>query len=136
MINSIKQAIVNKLLELHPDYTIYDEDVPQNFKKKSFLIALIDQDYNKRISDKYRSLLSFDIAYFSDKANTEIKNDCQTVQLGLLRNFDIVGTYRILNKQATITDNVLHVTFDVTYSEIKAETFEKMQEIEDLNTNL
>lgn len=135
MINSIKQAIVNKLLELHPGYTIYDEDVPQNFKSKSFLITLIEQDYNKRMNAKYKSLLSFDVAYFSDKGVTEIKNDCQTVQLGLLRNFDLINKYRLLNKQGSITDNVLHVTFDINYSELVVDVGVPMQ-TQQTNTNL
>src|SRR5665648_84131 len=102
MINSVKQAIVTKLLELHPSYTIYDEDVPQNFKTQSFLITLIEQDYSKRINVKYKSLLTFDVAYYSNKGIEEIKNDCQTVQLGLLRNFDLISKHRVLNKQASI----------------------------------
>lgn len=127
MISNIKQAIVNKLLELYPDYTIYDEDVPQNFKTPSFLISLIEQNYSKRLNNKYKSTLSFDIAYFSDVDSTEIKNDCLDVQIDLIRAFDLVGSYRVLNKQATITDDVLHVTFDINYSELKEEEFTKMQ---------
>jgi FAD synthase len=38
-----------------------------------------------------------------------------------------VGTFRAQNLQATIVDNVLHITFDVRYSEIKIERFVKMQ---------
>lgn len=136
MIDSIKQAIVNKLLELFPSYTIYDEDIPQNFKKKSFLITLTDQDYNKRLNNKSSSLLSFDISYFSNKSVSEIKSDCLEVQLKLLRGFDLIGTHRVISKQVTITDNVLHFTFNVNYFEIKVEKFEKMQEIEDIKTNI
>ncbi|SHH55002.1 hypothetical protein SAMN02745135_01171 [Caloranaerobacter azorensis DSM 13643] len=135
MINDVKQAIVNKLLELYPDYIIYDEDIPQNFKTPSFLISLIEQSYSKRLNNKYQSLLSFDIAYFSHKRKTEIKSDCLSVQLNLLREFDLIDTYRVLNKQATITDDVLHITFDINYSEIKEEEFVKMQK-QTTNTNI
>lgn len=127
MISDIKQAIVNKLLELYPNYVVYDEDIPQNFKTPSFLITLVEQNYNKRLNNKYQSTLSFDIAYFSDKSSTEIKNDCLDVQIDLIRAFDLVGSYRVLNKQATITDDVLHITFDINYSEVKEEEFVKMQ---------
>lgn len=119
MITSVKQAIINKLLELYPGYTIYDEDVPQKFKTPSFLIIVIEQDYEKRIANKYRSLLSFDVAYFSDKGSTEVKEDCLNKQIKLFRAFDLIGGYRILNKQARITDNVLHFTFNVSYSEME-----------------
>ncbi len=135
MINNIKQAIVNRLLELYPEYTIYDEDIPQNFKKQSFLITLTDQDYNKRLNNKFKSLVSFDVAYFSNKRVTEIKEDCFDKQVSLFRSFDLIGAYRVLNKQANTTDNVLHFTFDINYSEIKEEISEKMQ-TQETNTNI
>ncbi|MCF6466347.1 phage tail terminator family protein [Clostridium sp. Cult2] len=135
MINSVKREIVNKLLVLYPNYTIYDEDIPQNFKKPSFLITLIDQDYSKRLNTKFKSLLSFDIAYFSNSRTTEIKEDCLSVQLNLFREFDLIGTYRVLNKQATITDNVLHFTLDINYSEIKKDLRILMQQ-QQTNTNI
>ena len=135
MINSVKQAIVNNLAEIYPGRTIYDEDVPQNFKVPSFLITLIDQDYNKRMNVKFRSLLSFDIAYFSDKEVTEIKTDCIYVQQALFRGFDTIETYRVINKQSNVTDNVLHFTFGINYSEIKA-TMETKMQTQQTNTNL
>lgn len=135
MINSVKQAIVDKLLEIYPKHTIYDEDIPQNFKKPSFLITLVDQDYNKRLNNKYKSLISFDVAYFSDKRTTEIKEDCLRIQLNLFRGFDLIGTYRVLDKQATIVDNVLHFTFDITVSEMREEAFIKMQK-QETNTKI
>lgn len=128
MISSVKQAIVDKLLECYQGYTIYDEDIPQNFKTPSFLITLIDQEYRKRINDKFDSVLSFDVAYFSGKENTEIKSDCFVVQLNLFRAFDLIDTFRVLNKQATITDNVLHFTFEIRYSEINDIQYDKMQQ--------
>jgi hypothetical protein len=135
MINNIKQTIVNRLLELYPGYTIYDEDVPQNFKTPSFLITLIEQDYNKRLNTKFISLISFDVAYFSNKRITEIKEDCFDKQMSLFRSLDLIGSYRVLNKQATITDNVLHFTFNINYSEINNERFTKMQK-QTTNTNI
>lgn len=138
MINSIKQAIVDKLVELYPasnGYTIYDEDIPQNFKTPSFLIVLIEQDYNKRLDTKYKSLISLDVAYYSDKDTTEIKSDCQEVQLTLFRAFDLIATYRVLDKKANTTDNILHFIFDIKCSEIKVETNIKMQQ-QQTNTNM
>jgi len=127
MINDVKQAIVNKLLELYPTYTIYDEDVPQNFKTPSFLVTVIEQNYGKRLDNKFTSTVSFDLAYFSDKKKNEKKSDCQAVMVNLLRAFDLMGGFRAQNLQATIVDNVLHITFDVNYSEMKIEEFVKMQ---------
>jgi len=119
MISEIKQAIAQKILELYPTATIYDEDIPQNFKTPSFLVTVIEQSYGKRLANKYSSTVSLDVAYFSNKEKNEVKSDCQAVQVNLLRAFDLVGTFRAQNLQATIVDNVLRITFDVRYSEIK-----------------
>lgn len=135
MVRVVKSAIVSKLKVLYPTYNIYDEDVPQKFKTPSFMLSLINQDYTKRLDVKYSGLLSFDLAYFSDKAITETKVDCLEKQQTILRAFDLVGTFRVLNKQANIADNVLHITFDVRYSEIKNIEEIKMQK-QETNTNL
>jgi len=127
MINEIKQAIAQKIHEQYPSSTIYDEDIPQNFTTPSFLVTVIEQGYGKRLANKYNSTVSFDVAYFSNKGKNEIKSDCQAVQVDILRAFDFVGSFRIQNKQATIVDNVLHITFNVSYSELKIEEFAKMQ---------
>jgi len=128
MINDIKQAIAQKIHEQYPSSTIYDEDIPQNFKTPSFLVTVIEQSYGKRLANKYNSTVSFDVAYFSDKGKNETKSDCQAAQVNLLRAFELVGTFRVQNLQATIVDNVLHITFDVRYSEIKTgEEIPKMQ---------
>lgn len=135
MINNIKQTIANKLLELYPGYTIYDEDMPQDFNRQSFMISITNQSYSKRLDNKYKSSISFDISYFSNKEAEEIKPDCRNMQMSLLRNFDLAGKYRALNKKAAITDNVLHITFDINYSEIKTDASEKMQK-QQTNTNI
>lgn len=129
MLNDIKQCIVNALLNVYPGITIYDEDIPQNFKTPSFLITLIEHNYAKRINNKFNAEVSFDISFFSSKEKTEIKNDCIKVQQDLFRSFDLIGTYRVLNKNATIVDNVLHFTFKIKYSEIKNEEVIKMKNI-------
>ena len=135
MISEIKRAIAQKIHEMYPSAAIYDEDIPQNFKTPSFLVTVIEQSYGKRLANKYNSTVSFDVAYFSDKGKNEVKSDCQAVQGNLLRAFDVMGTFRVQNLQATIVDNVLHITFDVMYSEIREEEFPKMQEFAS-NTNI
>lgn len=129
MINDIKQCIVDTLLQVYPRITIYDEDIPQNFKTPSFLIALTDHNYNKRINTKFNGEVLFDISFFSSKEKTEVKNDCLNIQQKLLRSFDLICTYRVLNKNATIVDNVLHFTFKIKYSEVRNEDKYKIQNI-------
>ena len=127
MISEIKQAIVQEILGLYPTVTVYADDIPQNFKKPSFLLTLIEQNYGKRLDNKFTSTVSLDLAYFSDKEKSDIKSDCHAVQVNIMRAFDLVGGFRIRNLQATIVDNVLHITFDISYSELKIEWFAKMQ---------
>lgn len=130
MISDIKSAIVYKLKELYPTYKRYTDDIPQKFIKPGFVIFEIDQDYNKQLNRKNKGRISFDVAYFSDKGTADIKSDCLIVQEVLLQGFDLIGTtskFRVLNKNARITDNVLHMTFDVKYSEMKVETEIPMQ---------
>ncbi|MBS4958412.1 MAG: hypothetical protein KHZ99_15410 [Clostridium sp.] len=135
MINNIRQCIVDNLLNVYPGIAIYDEDIPQNFKVPSFLITLTDHNYSKRINNKFNGEVSFDISFFSERDRFEIKNDCLKVQQDLFRNFDLIGKYRALDKQATIVDNVLHFTFKIKYSEIKSIEESKMVSVE-LNTNI
>jgi hypothetical protein len=134
MISSVKQAIANKLLELYPGCKVYDEDISQNLKKPSFLIIIADQDYSKKINTRQTSLISFDLAYFSNAGSTGIKTDCQDVQVNLLRELDLLSTFRIHNKKAQIVDDVLHVTFDIRYSELKNVAFTAMR-TQTTNTN-
>lgn len=139
MINDIQLAIVAKLKELFPDGSRkirrYIDDIPQDFKKPAFVLFEVDQDYSKRLNTKYKGRITFDLAFFSDKAAQEIKSDCQTIQEELLRGFDYFGAFRALNKNARITDNVLHMTFDVNYSEMKVTAEAQMQTV-DTNTNI
>ena len=127
MISELKQAIAQEILGLYPSATVYADDIPQNFKKPSFLLTLIEQNYGKRLDNKFTSTVSLDLAYFSDKEKSDIKSDCHAVQVNLLQDFDLVGTFRPQNLQATIVDNVLHITFDISYSELKIEEFAKMR---------
>lgn len=129
MVNDIKQCIVNTLISIYYEITIYDEDIPQNFKTPSFLITLVDHKYDKRIDNKFNGEVSFDISFFSSKEKTEMKNDYIKVQQDLFRSFNLIGSYRPINKNATIVDNVLHFTFDVKYSEVENERINKIQNI-------
>jgi hypothetical protein len=134
MISEIKAAIINKLSEIYPaGYVIYDEELPGTASRPSFLITLTGQSYGKRLRNKFTSELSFDIAFYSDQ--TAARTDCIRVQEDLLRAFDFVGTYQARNKNAKITDNVLHFTFDIRYSEVKEDQSSLMQQ-KQIITNL
>jgi hypothetical protein len=133
MVSSINEGIKNKLLSIYPDITIYDEKVPQKFKTPSFFISIYNQDYEKRLNEKYRSTVNYDISYF---ANDEYKNnEMYLVQENLLREFRDIDTFRATNIRSTITDDVLHIMFDVKYSEILIVNYIKMNKLES-NTDI
>ena len=128
MISEIRQAFINKLVEFYPSgYVFYEDKVHQNFKTPSFLVSVYDHEYDKRLNTKYKSVISFDIAYFSDQNQADIISDCLVKEEVLLRGFDLFGTFRAINKKARTTDGVLHILFDVNYSEMKSETSIPMQ---------
>lgn len=153
MISDIRNAIVYKLKELYPECKRHTDDIPQKFTKPAFVIFNVDQDYYKRLNNKYRGRITFDVSYFSDKSTPSIKSDCFEKQETLLRGFDYITSYktinkgkpdealmpneiyRVTNKNARVTDNVLHMTFDVNYSEMKVEDKVLMQ-TQETNTNI
>lgn len=137
MISDIRTAILLKVQEAYSTsmFTYYKDNVPQDFVKPSFFIDIIDIKYNKRINNRYKGKASFDLAYFSDKAISDIKSDCLVVEETLLRLLDYAGTYKVINKDARITDNVLHISFDVNYSEMTTEEPTKIQSVT-INMNL
>lgn len=134
MISDVKIAIVSKLQEVYPiGYVIYDEDKPENMSKPSFLITITNQSHNRRPNNKFINEITFDIAYYSDKP--EIRIDSIRVQEELLRAFDFIGTYQARSKSAKITDNVLHITFVIRYTEGIEVPFNFMQQ-QQTNTNI
>lgn len=133
MIVDINKAIAKKLLSLYPNITIYDEKVPQNFKTPSFFISTYDQDYNKRLNNKYKSTINYDISYFPNDIYKN--NEMYEVRTTLLREIRDLDEFRALNIKSNITDDVLHIMFDVNYSEIKISDEIKMQNIK-VNENL
>lgn len=134
MINSINQFIADKLNSLFDNVTIYDEKVPQDFKTPSFFISTYYQDYEKGVSDRYKSTVSYDISYFPNEGYSK-NNEMYGMQTVLLREFRELGAFRAINLKSNITDDVLHIIFDVKYLEATAKNEVKMNKIES-STNM
>lgn len=137
MINSIETAILKALQVNYPltTYKYYIDNIPQDYVKPAFYLKAIDTVYDKRLDKKYRSTITFDLSYYSELYEEDIIAECIDIQISILRILDFAGIYKILNKNARITDNVLHVTFDVAYSEMVTETGTPMQS-QTTNTNI
>lgn len=133
MVDRIKNAIANKLSELYPKSTIYDELVSQGFKKGSFFIDVIDQDYRHSLFKSGRSTVQFDISYFpKDK---DKNNEMEEVKSNLLRALNVLDGFRLISKASNIVDDVLHVQLRAQYREIKTEQNVKIQQF-DIKENL
>lgn len=137
MINSIETAVLKALQVDYPltIYKYYIDNIPQDYVKPAFFLKVIDTVYDKRLDKKYRSTVTFDLSYYSDLYDEDVIAECINIQISILRILDFAGIYKILNKNARITDNVLHVTFDVAYSEMVTETGTAMQS-QTTNTNI
>ena len=132
MMDDIIAAVETRLKALNPNARVYQFYQPQKFETPSFLISVVDQDYGRRLRGSFDSKLSLDVQYFSGAKSVDIKAtraDCVSMQETLLRGFNLIGKFRCINKDARITDNVLHFTFDIKYSERAVITNPLMQKI-------
>lgn len=123
MTDDIIAAVEMQLKALCPAAAVYRFYCPQHFKTPSFLISVTDQDYSRLLTGSFTGKISLDVQYFSGAKSVDIKAvraDCISMQETLLRGFNLIGRFRCINKDARITDNVLHFTFDVPYRECAA----------------
>lgn len=128
MIRDLKNTIKQQLSGLYTEYTIYEDEIPEIHETPAFLVQLTGQEYNKRLSNNYQSILSFDVTYYSNQEGAAMKTDEQEVQLTLLRAFETVPGYRIQKRKASILEQVLHLTFEVVVHERKTAEAVKMQQ--------
>lgn len=132
-INNIISAIAGMLKTVKPGCVVYADSVPQSFKKNSFYIQLTDHEYGKRIGNRYSSVVTFDIAYFS--VSPSVCTDCHETAENVMRLLNTVGVFRPVNVVSRVTDNVLHIMFDVKYSEIEEASFVAMR-TSDVNSKI
>ena len=134
LILEMKEVIKNTLMDTFKSFTVYDEKLPEIYETPSFVIMVTNQEYSKRMNNRYKNVVSFEITYYSNEDFTNLKVDCFEVHRELVRVFDIIRTYRVINKKSSIADNVLHFTFDIETFEKKVEETVKMQD-QQLRTN-
>lgn len=109
------------------DCTIYREDVPQQFKKPSFLVTLYDQNPARGINGRLKNTASLDILYFPEnRTQAELQQECWETGQALTREFALPG-FKMKNRNLKIEDNVLHFLCDVDYREFRDDPAAKMQ---------
>lgn len=128
MIYKINQAIAAKIKELYPAAEVYDEDVNQGFEEGSFFITVIDSSHKKAVSNRYKASVTYNLDYFPTDPNNP-KNECYQVGDNVIREFELLGGYRVSEKSYSVTDNVLHIQFTVNYRELKITIETKMNQV-------
>lgn len=134
MIDELYQSI-SVGLKAVKDCTVYREDVPQNFKKPSFMVTIYEQNPSRGINGRLKNEVNMDILYFPEnKGKAELQEECRNVGQALAREFAVPG-FKIKNRNLKIEDYVLHFMFDVDYREYKDSPGVKMR-TQTIDTNL
>ncbi|MEG1186010.1 MAG: hypothetical protein RSD63_10300 [Eubacterium sp.] len=132
MINKLYKNIAAGLRTIKP-CTIYQEDVPQDFKQPSFLISFYDQNPVRGINGRLKNTVGVDVSYFpEDESNSN--DECWGIGEKLSLEFGILD-FKIRNRNLKIVDKVLHFMFDVDYREYKPDGSPRMQTVSQ-NTNV
>lgn len=113
--------------------TIYQEDVPQNFKPPCFMVTFYDQNPTRGINGRLKNTVRVDVLYFPEDERN-YNTECWALSQDLIRDLQ-VEDFRIKNRNSKITDKVLHFMFDVDYREYRNTAETKMQELSQ-NTEL
>ena len=117
----VKNAIINKLLDIAPQYDVYKEAVTSP-KYPHFFVHLIKVDDTPLRAGYHNLRYSFDLRYrvASDpSADLRLQADLDEMALQLMTYFNLIecsdGTkYRVEEKDYEKTDGVLHFFFKVT----------------------
>lgn len=134
MIDELYQSISVGLKPVK-DCTVYREDVPQNFKKPSFMVTIYEQNPSRGINGRLKNEVNMDILYFPEnKGKAELQEECWNVGQALAREFAVPG-FKIKNRNLKIEDYVLHFMFDVDYREYNDSPGVKMR-TQTIDTNL
>ncbi len=126
MINELYKS-VRVGLKAVKDCTVYQEDVPQNFKTPSFMVTIYEQNPSRGINGRLKNEVNMDILYFPEnKGKDQIQEECWMVGQALTREFTAPG-FKLKNRNLKIEDDVLHFLFDVDYREVREDSATAMQ---------
>ena len=116
---------------------IYRDNIPQNAELPFVLVLIIDTDVSRRLANQQRVKQSFDVQYFPGCDIQDRRKECEKVKQEMLRHFDVISadgiSFYVREKNANVTDDVLHFMFSATYTECRQDAEPKMEE---LNANV
>ena len=138
MVESLYKAIAAECRSSVPELKkIYRDNIPQNMEFPCILVEITETTVNRRLSERQRIKQNFDVQYFPGDESENRRRECEKVKQKMLRRFDVVSadgiSFYVRNKNASIVDDVLHLLFDVTYTEYEKKEIPKMEE---MNTNI
>ena len=138
MVESLYKAIAAECRSSVPELKkIYRDNIPQNMESPCILVEITETTVNRRLSERQRIKQNFDVQYFPGDESENRRKECEKVKQKMLRRFDVVSadgiSFYVRNKNASIVDDVLHLLFDVTYTEYEKKEIPKMEE---MNTNI
>lgn len=138
MVESLYKAIAAECRSSVPELKkIYRDNIPQNMEFPCILVEIVETTAKRRLSERQRIKQNFDVQYFPGDESENRRKECEKVKQKMLRRFDVVSadgiSFYVRNKNASIVDDVLHLLFDVTYTEYEKKEIPKMEE---MNTNI
>lgn len=122
MINDIISKIgkaVNE--EFGEDYTIYSENMPQEFNTPCFFIECKKYSRDKALSRGNRFIVSalFSVTYFADEKNLSQNEDIYEIADKLFDAVEYIDGYSGDNLKAEFSESVLIVTVNYDFQAIK-----------------
>lgn len=138
MVESLYKAIAAECRSSVPELKkIYRDNIPQNMEFPCILVEIVETTAKRRLSERQRIKQNFDVQYFPGDESENRRKECEKVKQEMLRRFDVISaddiSFYVRSKSASIVDDVLHLMFDVTYTEYEEKEIPKMEE---MNTNL
>lgn len=138
MVESLYKAIAAECRSSVPELKkIYRDNIPQNMEFPCIFVEIVETTAKRRLSERQRIKQNFDVQYFPGDESENRRKECEKVKQEMLRRFDVIRadgiSFYVRSKSASIVDDVLHLMFDVTYTEYEEKEIPKMDE---MNTNL
>ena len=138
MVESLYKAIAAECRSSVPELKkIYRDNIPQNMEFPCILVEIVETTAKRRLSERQRIKQNFDVQYFPGDESENRRKECEKVKQEMLRRFDVISaddiSFYVRSKSASIVDDVLHLMFDVTYTEDEEKEIPKMEE---MNTNI
>lgn len=121
-INELREGINKVLNDNLPNISIYNEKIEQGFVKPCFFVEVLNSEQYKELNRRYKKNISFNIQYFSDKAEINLDfNDIADKLYQVLEYVSINNKLFRANKMThKVVEGVLHFMLQFNYHVIKA----------------